>query len=510
MAQRLEQKEVQIQQQLQKQLISQLQSLHTRLLYMSMAELEERIQAELDDNPALDKDFDEQFEELPSQSGGEDGDYSDNEDGQSEDDELGFDEQKEREDELNEVLDRMDADDELLYENPHTYSPDDDDKGIVFGQEESFYDNLHRQLEEMILTEREHLIMEYLIGSLESDGLLHKQLDFITDELAIYHYIDVSEEELKGVISKLQTFEPTGIGATSLQECLRLQILKKSDKWLKANMLAIVDDYFEEFMKKHWDTIQSELGLNDEQREQLQKEMQRLNPKPGSAMGETTGRSIEQITPDIIVETDDNNRITFYINDGRLPNLIIADDFEEGLKMYNDIPDKSLSASDLEAKKYYKKKIGDANIFILALRQRRKTIESVMKIIIQRQRKFFLEGDDSELSPMKLADIAEKTSLDISTISRACSKKYIETQWGIYPMKFFFSQAHTNDDGEEMSVKKVKAKLEDIINAEDKKHPLSDDDLAKKMSSEGFKIARRTVTKYREQMNIPVARLRKQ
>lgn len=226
-------------------------------------------------------------------------------------------------------------------------------------------------------------------------------------------------------------------------------------------------------------------------------------------MSEVMGKNTEQITPDFIVETDDNGKITFYINNGKMPKLVVADDFIEGLSMYDNIPDSKLSSKEQEGKKYYKTKIDKANIFIEALRQRQHTMEVTMKAIIQKQRRFFLEGDEADLKPMILKDIAEKTNLDISTISRVSNQKFVETQWGIFPLKFFFTDAYTTEEGEEMSTKKIKLALKEIIDKEDKKHPLSDEALAMEMKKIGYPIARRTIAKYREQMAIPVARLRR-
>ncbi len=394
----------------------------------------------------------------------------------------------------------MGSDDELpVYEGRRQQQNNADYEEIVYGDTVSFYDKIHSQLAEHELTDQQRDIIEYLIGSLDDDGLLRKPLDSISDELAIYHNIDASEQEIEETLKILQDFDPAGIGARNLQECL----LTKN-----ALLHTIIADYFEEFKKKHWKKIQAALNLSDEQVETIQKEIRKLNPKPGASMGETQGRNIQQITPDFIVDTNDDGSISFSLNNGQIPELYVSPSFTDMLATYKDNK-AGMSRSEKEALIYAKEKVDRAQSFIDAIKQRRHTLYITMKAIIDWQRRFFQEGDESELRPMILKDIADKTGLDISTISRVSNVKYAQTKWGTFPLRYFFSDSYTTEDGEEMSTRRIKVALKELIDQEDKQHPMSDDLLAEKMKEQGFPIARRTVAKYREQMGVPVARLRK-
>ena len=268
-------------------------------------------------------------------------------------------------------------------------------------------------------------------------------------------------------------------------------------------------DFFDAFTKKHWDKIQSALSLSDDQVEALQREVRKLNPKPGASMGETMGRSIQQITPDFIVDTDDDGTISFTLNHGRRPEQHVSQSFNDMLAAYKENK-QGMNRQAKEALLYAKEKVEKAQGFIEAIKQRRNTLYITMRAIIDIQRKFFQDGDESDLKPMILKDIAEKTGLDISTISRVSNIKYAQTRWGTFPLRFFFTDSYTTEDGEEMSTRKIKVALREVIDGENKKKPLSDEALAKVMKEKGFPIARRTVAKYREQLNLPVARLRRE
>lgn len=346
--------------------------------------------------------------------------------------------------------------------------------------------------------------------------MLRKDLDTIADELAIYYGIDCSEKEIADTLKLLQDFDPAGIGARSLQECLLLQIERKitDGEWgrnssVYNHLKTIFNHYFDAFTKKHWDKIQTALSLSDHQIKALQAEIRKLNPKPGASMGETMGRNVQQITPDFIIETDDNGNVSFYLNHGDLPELHVSQSFNDMLMAYKDNK-KGMNRQEKEALLYAKGKVEKAQGFIEAIKQRRNTLYVTMKAIIEIQKKFFQDGNEADLKPMILKDIAEKTGLDISTISRVSNIKYAQTRWGTFPLRFFFTDSYTTEDGEEMSTRKIKVALRDIINNENKQKPLSDDALAKVMKEKGFPIARRTVAKYREQLNLPVARLRKE
>ena len=497
MAQKLIQSEVQKQQQVQK--LSQQQMLQIKLLEMPLTELEENITTELDDNPALESSS-------PDDAMNEDHEES------FEEKEESFDEQQEREErksELDNALDNIMQDDEM----PVAFGGKDNNQNadyeeIVYGDTTSFYDKLKEQMGEVDLTSKQQEIMEYLIGSLDDDGLLRKDIDTINDELAIYHNVDASTQEIEDVLKILQTFDPAGIGARNLQECLLLQIERKPDSKQKDLMKKIISECFDEFTKKHWDKIKAQLSLTDSQVESLQKEIRKLNPKPGASLGETEGRNIQQITPDFIVDTDDDGHVTFSINRGHIPDLKVSPSFTEMVDTYKNNK-QGMNRETKEALLYAKEKVDRAQGYIDAIKQRRHTLYVTMKAIIDWQKKFFQDGDESDLKPMILKDIATKTGLDISTISRVSNIKYAQTKWGTFPLKFFFSDAYTTESGEEMSTRKIKIALKELIEKEDKRKPMSDDALKAEMDKKGFPIARRTIAKYMEQLGIPVARLRK-
>ena len=509
MTQKLIQTQEQKLQQLQR--LSAQQMLQVKMLEMPLNELEDNINAELDDNPALET---ENPDDALMGEGNEDRSALDDSDN-SNDDEFGDDayeaqsEKEERKDELDQALESIGKDDQMPDYNTDRYNTQNADyEEMVYGDTTSFYDKLKEQMDMQILTDKEKQIMEYLIGSLDEDGLLRKDLDSICDELIIYHNIDVSEKEIEHVLHKLQSFDPAGVGGRSLQECLLLQVKRLPKGVLRKTMEEVFEDYFDEFTKKHWDKIKSGLELNETQLETLKDEIRKLNPKPGASLGETDGRNMQQINPDFIVDTADDGTITFTLNRGNMPELTVSPSFTDMIETYKKHKDQ-MSRKDKEALLYAKEKVDKAQGFIEAIKQRRHTLIITMKAIIDIQRQFFLDGDEVDLKPMILKDVAERTKLDISTISRVRIEKYVQTKWGIFPLKFFFTDSYTTEDGEELSTRKIKIALQHLIENEDKKKPLSDDAISKVMKEKGFPIARRTVAKYREQLGIPVARLRK-
>lgn len=509
MTQKLIQTQEQKLQQLQR--LSAQQMLQVKMLEMPLNELEDNINAELDDNPALET---ENPDDALMGEGNEDRSALDDSDN-SNDDEFGDDayeaqsEKEERKDELDQALESIGKDDQMPDYNTDRYNTQNADyEEMVYGDTTSFYDKLKEQMDMQILTDKEKQIMEYLIGSLDEDGLLRKDLDSICDELIIYHNIDVSEKEIEHVLHKLQSFDPAGVGGRSLQECLLLQVKRLPKGVLRKTMEEVFEDYFDEFTKKHWDKIKSGLELNETQLETLKDEIRKLNPKPGASLGETDGRNMQQINPDFIVDTADAGTITFTLNRGNMPELTVSPSFTDMIETYKKHKDQ-MSRKDKEALLYAKEKVDKAQGFIEAIKQRRHTLIITMKAIIDIQRQFFLDGDEADLKPMILKDVAERTKLDISTISRVRIEKYVQTKWGIFPLKFFFTDSYTTEDGEELSTRKIKIALQHLIENEDKKKPLSDDAISKVMKEKGFPIARRTVAKYREQLGIPVARLRK-
>lgn len=507
MAQKLIQTQAQKLQQLQR--LSAQQMLQVKLLEMPLTELEDSINAELDDNPALES---ENPDDMLNENVANDDSPADDEYGNSSDEDAyeAESEKEERKDELDQALESIGKDDQMPDYNTDRYNNQDsaDYEEMVYGDTTSFYDKLKEQMDMQPLSDKEKEVMEYLIGSLDDDGLLRKDLDSICDELAIYHNIDVTEKDIEHVLHILQTFDPAGVGGRSLQECLLLQVKRLPRGVLRKTMEEVFTDYFDEFTKKHWDKIKTGLELNDTQVETLQAEIRKLNPKPGASMGETEGRNMQQITPDFIIDTNDDGTITFSLNRGNIPQLTVSPSFTDMIDTYRKHKDK-MSRSDKEALLYAKEKVDKAQGFIEAIKQRRHTLIVTMKAIIDIQRQFFLDGDEADLKPMILKDVAERTGLDISTISRVSNVKYVQTKWGTFPLKFFFTDSYTTEDGEEMSTRKIKIALHDIIEKEDKKKPISDDALAKLLKEKGFPIARRTVAKYREQLGIPVARLRK-
>ena len=509
MTQKLIQTQEQKLQQLQR--LSAQQMLQVKMLEMPLNELEDNINAELDDNPALET---ENPDDALMGEGNEDRSALDDSDN-SNDDEFGDDayeaqsEKEERKDELDQALESIGKDDQMPDYNTDRYNTQNADyEEMVYGDTTSFYDKLKEQMDMQILTDKEKQIMEYLIGSLDEDGLLRKDLDSICDELIIYHNIDVSEKEIEHVLHKLQSFDPAGVGGRSLQECLLLQVKRLPKGVLRKTMEEVFEDYFDEFTKKHWDKIKSGLELNETQLETLKDEIRKLNPKPGASLGETDGRNMQQINPDFIVDTADDGTITFTLNRGNMPELTVSPSFTDMIETYKKHKDQ-MSRKDKEALHYAKEKVDQAQGFIEAIKQRRHTLIITMKAIIDIQKQFFLDGDEADLKPMILKDVAERTKLDISTISRVRIEKYVQTKWGIFPLKFFFTDSYTTEDGEELSTRKIKIALQHLIENEDKKKPLSDDAISKVMKEKGFPIARRTVAKYREQLGIPVARLRK-
>lgn len=503
MGERFGQIQEQTQQLKQGQSYSYQQLLQASLVELPVTQLVDRINTEMNDNPALEI-------AAPGDDGYQDHqDYPDHEDNtDAADDFMAQNEREERQSALDDALSGIGRDDEELPVYQGGASVTEEREEMIYGETTSFYDLLKEQMGELDMSERERYVMEYLIGSLDDDGLLRKGLDAISDELAIYHNIDVSAKEIEKVLLLLQHFDPAGIGARSLQECLLLQIERRDTSRLTELMERVINEFFDEFTKKHWDKIQTALSLNDMQSEALFHELRKLNPRPGASLGETVGRSLQQITPDFIVETQDDGTVTFTLNNGEVPELKVSQSFADSMKEYQENKE-NLSRQTKEALLYIKKKVDAAQGFIEALKVRRHTLTVTMRAIIQLQHQFFVDGDEASLRPMILKDVAEKTGLDLSTISRVSNSKYAQTRWGTFPLRHFFSDGYVTESGEELSTRQIKVALRDIIEAENKKHPLSDDTLREKLTAMGYPIARRTVAKYREQLGIPIARLRK-
>ena len=382
---------------------------------------------------------------------------------------------------------------------------------FVVADQGSFYEELQRQIGEHNLTDHESEVMDYLIGSLDSDGFLRKDALTIADELAIYHNIYTDAAEVDRLLALLQTFEPRGIGARSLQECLRLQLTDPDNHspWRK-DALAVIDTCYQEFAANHWDEVVRRMNFDDEQASHVRHELLHLNPAPGRAFGESSMESAPTVTPDFFVQIGPDGTATATLNWGDVPPLRVSQAFMDSIQQYANHSG-TLTREQQEAYVYAQGKVKAAQGFLLLINRRRQTLMAVMQGILDIQRAFF-EGDDDEalLRPMALKDVAARAGVDISTVSRTVTAKYVQTLYGVYPLKHFFSGQFTSADGEEVSARQVKAALTEIISQEDKQSPLSDEALVKALQARGLQVARRTVAKYRDALHIPVARYRRQ
>lgn len=496
------------QQQVQRQQLSAQQLLQIHLLTMPVAQLEQAVQAELDDNPALETesgndDFDEgAFEEEKY----EEGEF---EEGRENDDAADDLEREDRQEALDNALQSLNADDMMDDERKFGEGSAGETTFYEPRSEATFYDVLRTQMGELRLSNIEQNVMEYLIGSLDNDGLLRKPLTQIADEMAIYHNIDVPDDVIAHVLSMLQTFDPAGIGARNLQECLLIQVKRMSPTPMQQLMQHVLKQRFNDFIHNRWQRIQHALHLNEEQTAALQQALRRLNPKPGAALSESSNNSAQHVTPDFIVSIDEQQgTLHVQLNRGNIPQLYISATLSNMVKAYQNNR-AGINRTQKEALLYSKEKVERAKSFIKAVQQRHHTLLLTMQTIAEWQRQFFIEGDESLIRPMILKDIAEKTQLHSSTISRACANKYVQTPWGIFPLRHLFSDSYTTETGQQLSKHEIKDVLQAIINAEDKNTPLSDEELQKTMAEKGYPIARRTIAKYRTQLHIPVARLRK-
>lgn len=490
MKQRSDLSQTQVQQQVQT--LSPQQMLVVKLLELPTVELEERVKMEVQDNPALEEGGPEEHEESLDT-------YSEDEDDGSEslsDEDLS----------LGDYRTEDDIPDYKLQDNNASARTRPED--IPFSDATSFYENLNEQLGEQDIDDKTRELALYIIGSLDDDGFLRKDIGAVLDELEIYGGVETNISEVEKALRVVQSLDPAGIGARNLQECLLLQIRRKTNDPLKQVEERIVNECYEEFTKKHWERIPSRLGLEEDVCNKALAEIVRLNPRPGISLGESLGKNSHIIVPDFIVETSDDGEISLTLNNYNIPDLRVNRSFAEMLEDYGS-KKSTLTKDEKSAMAFAKQKIDAAQGFIDALNQRRNTLLSTMQAIIDIQRPFFLEGDESLLRPMILKDVAERTGLDISTISRVSNSKYVQTNYGIYSLKFFFSDGYVTKDGEELSVREIKRILRECIDAEDKSKPLTDDELADILKQKGYPIARRTVAKYRMQLNIPVARLRK-
>ncbi len=479
----------QLQQKLQQKL-SPAQIQVIKMLEIPTLELEERIRQELEENPAL--------EEGAETSDSQEDVYEDqyNEDGGNNDDM-----------DLDEYMPDDDIPDYKLKSN--NTSKDDKHESIPFSVGMTFHEFLLDQLRLNDLTEHAQALAEYVIGNIDEEGYLRRTAEAMVDDVVFQAGIQTTDEEMNRIIKVIQQFDPAGVGASDLQECLLLQLERKTPTREVELAIKIVKDYFEEFSKKHYDKITKVLSINDETLKKVINEIVRLNPKPGSAWsGNVLEKSMSTIVPDFILENNDG-KLSVHLNNSNIPELRVSNTYNEMMQDY--AGNKQNQTKEMkDAVFFVKQKIDSARWFIDAIRQRQQTLLTTMQAIVNFQYEFFLEGDETFMKPMILKDIADITGYDISTISRVSNSKYVQTEFGIFPVKYFFSESMTNDSGEEVSTREIKKILQETIEHEDKHKPLNDDRLAEVLKTKGYNIARRTVAKYREQLNIPVARLRKE
>jgi RNA polymerase sigma-54 factor len=461
-----------------------------KLLEVPTLQIEQRIKKELEENPALEE--------------GED-----NEEIQAEEPEEEDFEEKDKDQEEFTLDDYIDDEEIPEYRlQTKNYSKDDEKRmEIPFSAGSSFHEHLESQLILRDLTDKQKILGEYILGNIDEDGYLRRELSNIVDDLAFLQNINTTEEELNEVLAIIQDLEPAGVGARTLRECLLLQIAKRDDTPAISNAYKILDQYFEEFSKRHYDKIVSRLNISEEDLKAAIDEILKLSPKPGSAFGDTYSRSAQQIIPDFILELNEEG-FDLHLNSRNLPELRLSRTYNEMLQAYS--RSKGNRKEMKEAVMFVKQKIDSARWFIDAIKQRQNTLLLTMNAILKYQEEYFIEGDETKLKPMILKDVAEMTGLDISTVSRVANSKYIQTHFGIFPLKFFFSEGLQTDSGEEVSTREIKRILQDCIDNEEKRRPLTDERLTDILQEKGYQIARRTVAKYREQLNIPVARLRKE
>ncbi|MFO8023424.1 MAG: RNA polymerase factor sigma-54, partial [Perlabentimonas sp.] len=425
-----------------------------------------------------------------------------------EDTRLQEDEQTKNDDEFT-LEDYLNDEDVPSYRlSANNYSKDDKHEQVPFSTGVSFHEHLENQLGLRVLDEKQQKLGMYLLGNIDDDGYLRRKLSAIADDLAFSMGIETNEDELEQILYIIHDFDPIGVGARDLQECLLLQIENKNQKIPEVALARKILKYqFDEFTRKHYEKIKNKLNLTDEDLKSAIEEILRLNPKPGGSFYDPHNRASYHIVPDFILESTDGE-LVLSLNAKNVPDLKINREYSQMLQSYIANKDNA-SKQDKEAVSFVKQKIDSAKWFIDAIKQRQNTLLFTMQAIIEYQEEFFKTGDEAKLKPMILKDIAEATGLDISTISRVANSKYIQTNFGIYSLKYFFSEGMQTDSGEEVSTKEIKNILHDCIEAEEKQKPLTDEKLMAILKEKGYPIARRTVAKYREQLGIPVARLRK-
>ncbi|NOY38404.1 MAG: RNA polymerase factor sigma-54 [Chlorobi bacterium] len=468
-----------------------------KLLEIPTVQLEQRIKKELEENPVLEEGYEEETDQA-------------NQDDQDFDEENSGDEEQNMDDNEFSLDDYIEDDDIPDYRlSLKNYSPDDKKTEIPFSVGQSFHDHLESQIGLQTLDERQKMLAQYIIGNIDEDGYLRRELENIVDDLAFSLNITASEEELLEILRIVQQLDPPGVGARDLQECLLLQIGRKDPNNPSIALAGkILKYYFQSFTKKHYDKIIERLGISENELKSALDEILKLNPKPGSAFSDPLNKTIQHIVPDFILENEDGE-LQLTLNSRNVPDLRLNRQYTEILQAYSS-NNRKPTREDKNAISFVKQKLDSAKWFIDAIKQRQNTLLLTMQAIISFQENFFITGDETKLKPMILKDIAERTGLDISTISRVANSKYIQTPYGIYQLKYFFSEGLQTESGEEVSTREIKTILQEMISYEDKHKPLTDEKLTTILQKKGYQIARRTVAKYREQLNIPVARLRKE
>ena len=479
----------QLQQKLQQKL-SPAQIQVIKMLEVPTLELEERIRQELEENPAL-----------------EEGPETDNEN-EDTDDDFSLDDGGNNDDvDFEEYMSDDDIPDYKLKAN--NTSKDDKHEDIPFSIGMTFHEFLIEQVGLLQLTEKERLLTEYVIGNIDDEGYLRRTPEAMVDDIVFQTGLQISDEEMMRIVNLVQQFDPAGVGATNLQESLKLQLERKEQTPTVILAKRLIAEYFDDFSKKHYEKILRSLEIDEEMLKKVLNEIIHLNPKPGNAWGgNILEKSMSTIVPDFILENDENH-LTVHLNNSNIPELRVNTTYNEMFQDYTGNK-KNQSREMKDAVMFVKQKIDSARWFIDAIKQRQNTLLTTMMCIVNFQKSFFIEGDDTYLKPMILKDIADITGYDISTISRVSNSKYIQTEFGIFPVKYFFSESMTNDSGEEVSTREIKQILTECINNEDKQKPITDEALVAVLKTKGYIIARRTIAKYREQLNIPVARMRKE
>jgi RNA polymerase sigma-54 factor len=482
----------QLSQRLQQRL-SPLQIQQVKMLELNTIELEDRIEQELEENPALEE-VDDYSSELNDEGAADEFDSNDEGNISEEDIVLG------------DYLTEDDIPDYKFRQN--NYSPENQREEIPYSESESFQEYLLDQLHLRSLTEDQFKIGEYLIGNIDEDGYLRRDLSAISDDLAFQYGEDIPVSEIEKILEVIKEFDPPGVASSDLKECLLLQLKRKTPNQARENACEVLETYFDEFSKKHFEKILKGMSISEDDLKDVVKEITFLNPKPGSAWESNLETKMSQINPDFVVEAV-NGELIFSMPYQNIPELRINREYQEMFDDYSKNK-KNQSSEKREALLFVKQKLDSAKWFIDAVKQRQNTLKGTMMAILKLQQDFFLSGEERDIKPMILKDVSELSGYDISTISRVSNSKYVQTNYGIYPLKYFFSESLQNEAGEEVSTREVKAILKTCIESEDKSKPLTDDALVHELKRKGYEVARRTIAKYREQLGIPVARLRKE